>query len=443
MLFRVFVVFMAALPTAIASVFYPYLGLLVLVVFHFARPQDDRPNIIALHLPLVFILATSLGMMFRISESLPRVTASLKRLWIVLILFAFMAVSAAIHWTELSKRRLDDHTTLICLCVMTLAMVVNEKRLNGYILTLLGCGTYVVYKVIQNPSHIYERIGDQDFHRLSMMKGGSMFGNSNYLALLMVWIIFLSMTMMSYYKSLWQRLILLCLSAGAVYVFFRANSRGASIALAVGLVVLWITQRHKVRTFVLAVVFIAAATLMAPDAYWARMKTVATYQQDASATGRLELWDIALDLIKQHPVLGVGPDNFVLYATNTPHDAYLQIASELGIPALMVFIVMLISGLRAAWKARQLSKPESGGNACIWAVSNGILCCQVAVIVQGFTTGLAHREVVYVSITVAYCAQILAEKVLVAKKQTEPAAVKPVPLKADFRPALERPSLPT
>jgi hypothetical protein len=49
------------------------------------------------------------------------------------------------------------------------------------------------------------------------------------------------------------------------------------------------------------------------------------------------------------------------------------------------------------------------GSPYVFALSQGILASVVAIVVQGFTTGLAHREFVYVFVTLGICLQALAE----------------------------------
>lgn len=75
-------------------------------------------------------------------------------------------------------------------------------------------------------------------------------------------------------------------------------------------------------------------------------------------SGRGYIWDRTVSIIKQYPLLGVGPDNYVLYAPNSdylnlyhqnfstnviskPHNIYLQIAANTGIPALLAYLAFL------------------------------------------------------------------------------------------------------
>jgi O-antigen ligase len=426
--FRIVVVVIAEVAAAIGAAIFPYLGLLALLFMTFGRPQDDRPNVEALHIPLVLVISIILGTLIRSRSSIPEFWAGAKRLWIMLVLYALIALSAFANYTPLSRSRLDEFTAVVCLCLLTLGLVTTEKRLRGYLYMLLASGAYVILEALRNPGKIIEQIGNTTFERLAIGKGVTIFGQTNYLALLMVLLIFLSVTLMAFYRSVWQRTVLLALAGSAGYIFFRAQSRGASLALAAGALFLWLIQKRKLKTAIIAVILIGLGVQLAPQSYWDRLATVTRYEQDASATKRLELWDIALQLIAEHPLLGVGPDNFLLYAPNSPHDAYLQIGCEVGIPAMLVYIALLLAGLHSAWRARQLSSPDRQARPYLHAAAQGILCCQLAIVVQGFTTGLAHREFVYVFVMLGICVRRIAEKAEAQSQELEEPASEPVSL---------------
>lgn len=67
---------------------------------------------------------------------------------------------------------------------------------------------------------------------------------------------------------------------------------------------------------------------------------------------RLYLWRIALSYIEQSPWLGIGPMHYAHYPTGDaahPHNIYLQIAAEWGIPMLVVLLWLF------AWLMRRLA----------------------------------------------------------------------------------------
>ena len=413
--FRIIVLLIAAIMAALGSVAFPFLGVLAQVLLNFARPQDDRPNVQVLHIPLMISAATLLGTALQFDKVKQGVLMALKRMRVVWLLYALFLISASFSWTVLSSNRIYEFSVLLLFCVLSLGWLTNVSRWRWYVLGLIGSGMFVALRVIRNPSHMHEEIGKEQFARMSIAKGGTVFGNSNYLALLMVITIFLMLPLLGYYRRWWMRVAGVGMLGVAGYVFAGANSRGASIALAVGMLFLWTMQRNKAKAAVLGIILVGAGAAAAPASYWARLSTIATYQQDASATNRLELWNIALHLVEEHPIFGVGPDNFTLFAFNSPHDAYLQIGSEIGIPALFVYISVLLVGLMSARRARLLTRDAPPGSDLHFfhLVSQGVFCCVLAVVVQGCTTGLAHREVVYVFVALA-----IGLKAMVEKKKT-------------------------
>jgi O-antigen ligase len=163
-----------------------------------------------------------------------------------------------------------------------------------------------------------------------------------------------------------------------------------------------IFQKRKILTVAMLIVVLVAVLALAPQSYFDRLKTIGSYQQDTSATNRLELWDIGIGLIKNHPLLGVGPDNFMDYAFNSPHDSYIQAAAEIGIPAAIVYCAILISGFIAGISALRLCRqfPDSDN---LRALAVAVICLQTHITVQGFTTGFAHREFVYFFAAFAQC----------------------------------------
>jgi len=69
------------------------------------------------------------------------------------------------------------------------------------------------------------------------------------------------------------------------------------------------------------------------------------------SSGRFHLWQVAGSMIAQHPLLGIGPMHYACGVTNGiaahPHNAVLQIAAEWGVPAVLIVIFLLVSGIQA------------------------------------------------------------------------------------------------
>lgn len=104
-------------------------------------------------------------------------------------------------------------------------------------------------------------------------------------------------------------------------------------------------------------VFQLGSSLLAVFAYWIlfnvlplAMDVPSSVATDvlwrAGMTGREQLWSQALEMIRDHPFLGVGPMHFAVHVNQVgshPHQSVLQFASEWGVP---VVLLMLWLGVR-------------------------------------------------------------------------------------------------
>src|SRR5262249_25110634 len=85
---------------------------------------------------------------------------------------------------------------------------------------------------------------------------------------------------------------------------------------------------------------------------------------EASAQSRLDLWRGALDTALSHPLLGVGPDNWGLYAPNygwpkgkEVHSLWAQNAAEVGFVGAGLLLVFYLLCIRRLWPLTRESHP--------------------------------------------------------------------------------------
>lgn len=137
-------------------------------------------------------------------------------------------------------------------------------------------------------------------------------------------------------------------------------SRSALVALGAGIAWLAIIDRKRIPLLVAAGVATAVAgftfvqsspsnVFRIQEGLRAKEK-VADYNIDT----RLGAWDAAITLAIEHPFIGIGPGNFAYHygrITETPpgaeplgvvHNAYLDIAAELGLVGLALFLAYLV-----------------------------------------------------------------------------------------------------
>jgi len=152
-------------------------------------------------------------------------------------------------------------------------------------------------------------------------------------------------------------------------------SRGALLGLSVGLLAYLFFEQRNVRALLATLAAITVAFVLVLELGGHSIQNGLHAKEKVANTNvqtRLEAWDAAARLAVAHPFLGVGPSNFRLYylaATGHPpgttelkvvHDAYLDVASELGIGAFIVFLAYLVLAFARLTSAvrRGLGSPQ-------------------------------------------------------------------------------------
>jgi O-antigen ligase len=145
-------------------------------------------------------------------------------------------------------------------------------------------------------------------------------------------------------KAVWQKgLAALCL-AMIGHGIFLTFSRGALLGTLAGLTVFFLMVPQKGRYIWALPVIVALGFLMSGPEVWSRFATTFAdkEERDESAQGRVDLWHNCLELIKEAPIVGVGPDHFKLVSTRfgwdkpkEAHNLWLQMAAEIGLPGLL------------------------------------------------------------------------------------------------------------
>lgn len=135
------------------------------------------------------------------------------------------------------------------------------------------------------------------------------------------------------------------------------HSRGALLAIVAMSFLLWTKSDRKALWGVLLIATFALVLPMMPDHWWDRMRTIQTYEEDASAMGRIFAWKMAFNLANDR-LFGGGfmvakADVFAMYAPGpglslAAHSIYFQMMGEHGWIGLILFVGVGWAGWRTA-----------------------------------------------------------------------------------------------
>lgn len=161
-------------------------------------------------------------------------------------------------------------------------------------------------------------------------------------------------------QSRWQRLSWGGAACLTIYnLTFMVSGRTGHIVLAALILLLsyqyWASFRKRWLMFSVAAVIAATAVLSTSPAILSRGNDIdkAMSAPEKSSIGqRVIMWQTALRVISDHPIIGAGTGSFAgeyakkaydhpTFLAGNPHNEYLLIAGQLGVPGLFGFLLLL------------------------------------------------------------------------------------------------------
>ncbi|MEW6096785.1 MAG: O-antigen ligase family protein [bacterium] len=171
-----------------------------------------------------------------------------------------------------------------------------------------------------------------------------------------------------------EKLMAIILFPMTFFGIIATMSRGGFIGLVGVMVLLAIRSKQKIKSLILVGCIISAGIRFAPPSFKERMETIKTYQQEGSAISRMMYWKAGIAMWRDHPLNGVGQDNFILVVPqyvpplkdrhqiyHTAHNTYITLLSEGGIFLLLFYLLLLLCNFKDLRVIRRKSPPEIDG----------------------------------------------------------------------------------
>lgn len=406
---------LGALPLMI---FRPFFGLCAYAWLAYMRPQDMAWGITrSLPLSQWVGIALAIGLLLGLCLGRERLATLKVQTVLLALLCGWIGLSVL---TALSPN-LSDHSfglywKAIFLSILITGLVSDRFRLRAFIIVVAFClgflGTkFGVFGLLRGGARFHEG------------PGGFMSDNNSFaLALNMTLPLLVGIAMVEKQKLL--RFTAIGMAVLSLLTIIFTFSRGGFLTLA--LVAPLLVWRSRHRALVMTVLAIGFAVLFYAssgsfkDDYMERATSITDYEADGSARGRLNAWEAAWGVIQDYPVLGVGPNNFqVVFRLYSPdpgrfrvaHNAYLQIASESGLPALLLFLAAIGATL---WRLQRLRSYLGGTERAelAWAevYARMLQISVLAYMVGSMFLNTAYSELVYTLIGLSVALEVVARK---------------------------------
>lgn len=249
-----------------------------------------------------------------------------------------------------SLNSLVDFMKVVVIFIVMINVIRSEHRWKLLVMLLLLISCFLGFSALRNYG-----LGMQLVEG-NRVKGsiGNMFENPNDLALHLVTMVPIAIGLFfSTRNPLTKLFYLVCgflMIAGIVVTFSRGGILG--LICAVGVLGWKLMRRNRLLAVGAIVILGGGLLIFAPGGVLSRFRSVFDQDQASSISARKDDLKRSILVTLRHPLFGVGIGNFLLRSNRglATHNAYTQVSAELGIAALVfyvMFIIIPIKRLRA------------------------------------------------------------------------------------------------
>jgi O-antigen ligase len=167
----------------------------------------------------------------------------------------------------------------------------------------------------------------------------------------------------------------------------------------------WRLARRQ-RVITMAVMFIAISLFIvfAPGGYGNRVAGIVG-SQDGSVIARTDDLKRSILVMARHPLFGVGINNYVLRSNNNivTHNAYTQIGAEMGIAAMVIYILFIITPFKRLRQIERETAESRRTDARFYYLAVGLQASLVGYMVSSFFASVSYLWNVYYLVGYASC----------------------------------------
>ncbi len=315
-----------------------------------------------------------------------------KKLMAVLAVLTGLSMVDAVDPT-LAGRQMYYLTIIFTMFFVGCALIDSRYRLHALAIVLVGTLGWVAFDfnqryVLMNQTHI-------------LMRGFGALDN-NGAATLMVMGMPFCVFLITQERRWYFKAVALAALAMMLHMVLFSMSRAAMLASLLMLPLLLLRLRDRRLGAGLLVVTVALAVMLAGREVRARFVSIADYKTDESAQIRLDAWKTGWRVIRDYPVLGVGPDCFrhvvgdYAYELKgrTMHNHFIQTAVDMGLPAAAALVGMLLAAL---WHLERL-RHRHRDDPFVFNLATCLQSCLIGYILAGMFVSIGTVELPYIAL---------------------------------------------
>lgn len=400
-------------------------GLVLFTLILFVAPQNNFEFLKPLHLAKVSAIV---AMLVYTGQRLARGAAILPagaefRLMAALIVISMISIPLSL-WPGGSVEVLFDLYLKSVIIGLLMAQVLTSirrfKQMLWYMMIFCFIAAMVAFDTYQSGFRV------EGYRMMGGWAGIS--ANPNDFALTINLILPFAVAFFILTRNVIRKAIAAAFLVVGVGAILATYSRTGFLTMAIVLLLAFVKhvgQGKGLRYVLPAALIIFAIVSAIPADYDARLQSIVDTKKDRSGSAEARLASIhaALNVIQENPVFGVGlgVNTLALNAKGLfwahVHNIYLQLASEIGIPGLIVFVLLLLQLLKGLRQIQSRLKGDEGDHEV--AVLAG--ACEISLLaycIAGFFHPVAYHFYFYYLAGFALALKAIVERV--PKAVTQP-----------------------
>jgi O-antigen ligase len=381
-----------------------YFFLLVFTGLLFGRPSDLIWSLQVIPMAQIAAVASMLAYLISRLQGRPpfHLTTELKLVFLLTALFVVGVPFSAWKGNSVEILQKSWSKTVIIFFLITQTAFTLD-RVRKMLWMIIACSFLVSAVTLAKGGDVDET------QRLLGFSAGIMGGNFVGLAVAITLPYLAALLVRS--RSIWKTSFLIIAFGTLMWHIVRSASRGSTLCVLFSLALVWmIVLRQSTRARMLGTALAAAvflAILLAPGVFWTRLSTLwdtSSFAAEGAKATKLEasmseyqrkaLFYRSIEMSVQHPVFGVGLGNFLVVSGTEvgaqgwqgTHNSFTQVSSEAGIPAFIVFVLLMVVVVR---QMRKVSR-ECGDDPAREELSLFARATQVSVLAFAFGGFFAH-----------------------------------------------------
>jgi len=395
----------------------PFFGLLLFTWLAYMRPQDLCWGFAkTVRYSLYAAIAMYAGWFFYERRKFTRWTAPTNWMLALYVCLTISLVLARRDPSDNQSTKWFDLTKVFLVTCFTVGMVDSKDRLQKIVWVI---GLSLGFFGVKYGLHGVLRGG-----RILQGPGGMMLDNNDLclgMAMNLPLLFFLRRTA----ERRWLRRFLVVAFGLTCVAIVCTLSRGGFLTM--GLVCLMLLNKLKksILPWIVAALAALVVPLALPDDAKERLATLQDPTEEGSAAGRLYAWKVGLKMVAANPFFGVGFEGFLsnfrrfdplqvrnksgVKTVRVAHNTYIQVWAELGTPALICFLSMLITAL--LWlRAVRLEAKRRRAPQWITDYANMIEVSLLAFMFGANFLNRAHFDLVYHLVALSACLRYVARQ---------------------------------